>query len=187
LSNLMPTLFARIMSFIIILCLIFSIIMFTLVNRNYDISPGDLTFLILGTILCIIMILHYVSNASEKIRIYDNIMEISAFKFGFLCFNKTKVQIPFEDIVYLSEFELGMGNKLYVVYKTKNRNSMGKKIDIASRDNQSLSYVKKYKAEYLHSYDLREVSCRSEYYLKDLKDLADRVETCEPPVIIGQE
>jgi hypothetical protein len=171
----MPTLFARIMSFIIILFLILSIIIFTLANRTGDISPGDLTFLVLGTILCVIIILYYISNLSEKISVYDNIMEISKFKLGFIYFNKTKVRIPYEDIVYLSEFQSGMGNRLYVVYKTKKPDCMGKKIDIASDENKDLNYVKKYKAEYFPAYDLREVSCRSEYYLKDLKELADKV------------
>jgi hypothetical protein len=161
--------------------------MFTLANRNNNISSGDLTFLVLGTILCVSIILYYISNLSEKISIYDNIMEISAFKLGFLYFNKTKVRIPFEDIVCLSEFQSGMGNKLYVVYKTKSSDSMGKKIDIALYDNKNLNYVKKYKAEYFPAYDLREVSCRSDYYLKDLKELANKVETCEPSAAIGEE
>jgi hypothetical protein len=113
-------------------------------------------------------------------------MEISAFKLGFIYFNKTKVRIPFADIVYLSELQSGMGNKLYIVYKTKNRDCMGKKIDIDSHDNESLDYVKKYKAEYFPAYELREVSCRSDYYLKDLKELTDRLKICELPVVIGE-
>lgn len=178
----MPTLFARIMSFIIILSLIVLIILFTIVNRNYNISPGDLTFLSLGTVLCVIIILYYVSNLSQRVNVYDKIMEVSAFKLGFLYFNKAKVRIPFDDIVYLDEFPSGMGNKLYIVYKTKDRDSMGKKIDVDSDENKNLNYVKEYKAEYFPDYDLREVFCRSDYYLKDLKELADKFETCEPSV-----